>query len=153
MGADVYLESVSNRLREEWEPKFQAAVRARDALPKGSDTKEAQKKVEDAYAGMYSDGYYRDSYNSYGLSSNLQGFSWWRDVVPLLEDGYLPLERVPEVRAMIAEAKIDLTSAREVARKQKDPAPKRADYEKARQDILALLDRSVELGEPLYMSL
>jgi hypothetical protein len=155
MGADVYLESVHNKTREKWERKFNAAVAKRDQSVEGSAlAKEYQKEVSEAYDKMFSEGYFRDCYNGYGLFVNLSSrLSWWRDVVPMLDGGYLPLDKAAELRQEVINATIDLTSANAVAKRQQDQPPKIEDYEKFRQELVNILDLSLKLGEPLYMSL
>lgn len=94
MGADLYLRSISNKAREDYQPLFDKAVKQRDALmdPPGSFTYntqdpryiKAQEIVNKYYDAMYpEDGYFRDSYNGTSLAWAL-GFSWWADVIPLL---------------------------------------------------------------------
>lgn len=80
MGADIYLRSVSDKLQAEWKPKFDAAVEARNKkylqgmkMPEDCPEQEA---VNHAYNMMYSEGYFRDSYNSTSLF-HLLGLSWW----------------------------------------------------------------------------
>lgn len=154
MGADVYLNSVHKPAYDKFEPIFREAVRLRRAY-KGTDTaksKRLQAAVDKAYDGMYGSGYFRDNYNGYGLFAQL-GLSWWRDVVPMLMDGQLPVECARSLRQRVADAPLDLTSAREVAKRQGDPEPTTAEYEEWRGRLLAILDRSIELEEPLEMSL
>ena len=117
MGADLYIESISEKQNAKYEPLFKAAVKARNDLanafpqaqPYMKDVwrsgptprppaalrekvkllNDAQKEVDKYYKAMQGGGgYFRDSYNSWGLSS-LGYFSWWQDVVPMLrhEDG------------------------------------------------------------------
>lgn len=117
MGADIYLLSVSEPCKAQWDPKFHAAVAMRDALPRGSVQAEtAQHYVGEAYAAMYSGGYYRDSYNSFGLFPQLvhasgehagDSLSWWRDV-KTDKKGFLSITRAKAVRAMVASAKLVL---------------------------------------------
>jgi hypothetical protein len=158
MGADVYLESVNNKCKAEWEPKFKAAVMKRDQHPRGSATAEVyQREVSEAYENMYAAGYFRDNYNGYGMSSNLEGFSWWNDVGPLCnEDGYLPIDKISTVRTLLRNAKLNTSRAKEVCEQQKDNPPAGGwdtYYEKCREEFIALLDESELLGEPLRMSL
>ena len=40
MGADLYIEKINKPIQEKYEPLFEAAVRRRDSLPRGS--KEAE---------------------------------------------------------------------------------------------------------------
>lgn len=157
MGADIYLRSVNDRCKAAWKSAFEAAVKERDRHPRGSaEAGAAQEKVSEAYSGMYAEGYFRDSYNSYGLFAQTE-LSWWRDVVPMLDDeGRLPLDRAAEFREMVASAKLDTSRAEQVAAAQKDDAPEGgwvAYYERDRAALLALVDLSIKLGEPLEMSL
>ena len=153
MGADIYLESINNACREKWEPKFKAAIVKRNALPRDSkEAKAAQREADQAYNGMFSDGYFRDSYNGYGLFAQTK-LSWWRDVVPMLRDGYLPIDQAQLLHARVAEAKLDLASARKVAMEQEEPSPRLEEYEVLRNKLLAILELSIKLGEPLCCSL
>jgi hypothetical protein len=158
MGADVYLQSVSNKCREEWEPKFKHAVAARDRHPRGSKTADKlQEKVMEAYNKMFGEGYFRDSYNSYGLFANLKDMSWWRDVIPMLDDnGYLPIAKAMKLKAMVENAPLDLTRSQEVASQQNDKEPEggwEQLYENHRKELLDILQQSIDTNEPLYMSL
>ena len=103
MGADLYIEKLHQPLRQKYEPLFEAAVRRRDALPpKSRKARAAQKEVTRYYDLMYSQGYFRDSYNASNVLNRL-GLSWWVDVKPLctpdrrLRDG--PLRRFRDLVA------------------------------------------------------
>lgn len=76
MGADLYIEKIHQPLLEKYQPLFDEAVRQRDALPRDSkEAKAAQRKVTRYYDLMYSDGYFRDSYNVTSVLWRL-GLSW-----------------------------------------------------------------------------
>jgi hypothetical protein len=157
MGADIYLESVNNACHSKWERKFDAAVAKRNQAVRGSALeKELQKKVDEAYNGMFGQGYFRDCYNGYGLFAQMSR-SWWADVVPMLDDdNYLPINKVRELRDRVAAEPLNLASAKKVAREQKDKAPAcgwKAHYESWRKELLDILDQSIALGEPLRCSL
>jgi hypothetical protein len=157
MGADVYLRSVHDRAKILWEPKFKANVWNRDRQVHDSEMHAFyQRQVMEAYRGMHDAGYYWDPYNEYSLFAQL-GISWWRDVGDLCDpDGRLPLEKVPALRMRIANAPLDTAPAENVAREQGDNPPDdgwTVHYETDRCGLLCLLDQSLELGEPLYMSL
>lgn len=86
MGADLYIKAVHDPIVKKYQSLFDKAVRQRDALPKDSQEHDrAQQEVEKYYDLMYSEGYFRDSYNSTNVLWTL-GLSWWRDVVPLLNE-------------------------------------------------------------------
>ena len=66
MGADLYRRDLSDPLREKFDPLFRAACQKRDELQAKGDTvgaDAAQKEVEKHYSAMFSEGYFRDSYN------------------------------------------------------------------------------------------
>lgn len=152
--ADVYLESETKECSRIWRDVFNAVVAARDLSPEGSeDEKELQKIVNTAYDHLYGRGYFRDTYNPYGLFAQL-GLSWWQDVIPMLDDrGYLPIDRAKDLEKMVKEAPLCLNSAQRAAREQGDEEPTLESYEKRRQKLLSLLNSSIMFGEPLRMSL
>jgi hypothetical protein len=154
MGADVYLESVSTKCKAKWEKRFKAAVTKRDSYPRGSAMADKlQEKVTEAYNGMYAEGYFRDCYNGYGLFAQTD-ISWWRDVVPMLNDGgYLPIDKAIELRKRVMNEKLNLASALKVAKEQKESPPKLETYESWRKELVDILTLSIEMGEPLFMSL
>lgn len=54
--------------RARWEPMFDEAAKVRDILAKGTaEYRQAQKEVERCYDEMYSQGYFRYSYNDWNL--------------------------------------------------------------------------------------
>lgn len=153
MGADIYLMSAYEPIRQRWQPVFDAAVRERDRTKDEFKRLIAQKAINDAYNAMYSaEGYFRDNYNEYGLFAQL-GLSWWSDVLGLLDKGLLPICSAKHLRQHVAATPLDISPARLIAQKQGDPAPTEAEYERMRSDLLALLDQSIRLNEPLRCSL
>ena len=85
MGADLYIKKLQAPVRAEWQPKFDAAVRKRDAATTDAEREEANKTVAEAYDKLYGDEhYFRDSYNSSSVLW-LLGLSWWRDLKPDVE--------------------------------------------------------------------
>jgi hypothetical protein len=84
MGADLYINSVFQRQREDWEPEFYKATALRDSLQRGSpEYEKAQAQAEEYYEKMYERGYFRDPYNDHDLLWKFN-LSWWDDVVPML---------------------------------------------------------------------
>ena len=82
MRADLYLNSVFQKNRDRYAPKFNHWVAKRDTLHKAGQqaaADEAQKQVLKYYDKMYQRGYFRDSYNSSDLLW-LFDLSWWRNV-------------------------------------------------------------------------
>jgi len=175
MGADIYLQSVSKRVLEEWEPKFKAACRVRDALGVEPERNRdapftvvgppeyvaAQAKVTEAYSKMYSEGYFRDSYNSWSLFW-LLGLSWWGDVGERLVEGDLGADGLAWLRAELEardvpseEELIAYFSERDIpvgGEGEEDPKELRQYYKGQKQELIALITQAQELGEPLYCS-
>lgn len=153
MGADIYLQSVHNSCMKEWRPKFYEYVQNRDATSNQETKAKWHEKVEHAYTKMYEFGYFRDNYNSYGLFAQTS-LSWWRDVLPMLdENGYLPISQAKKLKEMLLQESINLSAAQQTANEQNDKEPKIEHYEERRQRLIAILDQSIELNEPLLCSL
>lgn len=87
MGADLYIQSISDKAREKYSPMFDAAVKRRNDAQKAGNSKRAeaiQKEVEMYHDKMYpEEGYFRDSYNGTSLFRLLDQ-SWWQDLGPML---------------------------------------------------------------------
>lgn len=154
MGADVYLRSIYEPNHAKHRAEFDKAVKARKS---GNGSQEA---VSKAYDQMYSCGYFRDCYNSYGLFANLRDpdggtLSWWRDVSAKMLDGegQLSVANAKKLLARVRAAKIDLASARQVAKEQHDKPPTVEHYEQWRAELVTILEQSIKLGEPLDCSL
>jgi DNA-binding SARP family transcriptional activator len=153
MGADVYLKSKFDKQMAVHKPRFDAAVTVRDHLPEGSPERDKeQEKVMQAYNAMYAEGYYRDPYNDTTFLNKL-GLSWWRDVIPMLDDdGNMPIEQARKFREQVAtlpliESEIATVFADEPRERVREY------YETDRKILVALLDESIALNEPLHMSL
>jgi hypothetical protein len=84
MGADLYINPIFQRQREEWEPEFHKANKLRDSLPRGSaEYQKAQARAEECFEKMCERGYFRDPYNDHDLLWKFN-LSWWEDVIPML---------------------------------------------------------------------
>lgn len=131
MGADLYVERIVEKARAAAEPKFNAAVKKRNAyrlkhpvetkfcdekhnewLGKPADLAnckvcQLQAEVHRWHDAMYpDDGYFRDSYNATGFLSRF-GYSWWQDVIPMLNQrGNLTPDKARELRDMVASAQL-----------------------------------------------
>lgn len=164
MGADIFLRSVNQKALDEHKPKFHAAVEARDAYAESlkgkaltpeqeAEAKRLQDVVIEHYNGMFSEGYYRDSYNATSLFGVI-GFSYWKDMTPDLVDSRLPVPKMLVWRQRIAEAMIDRDAVRKVVSQSKDSFDDwLAYFEAKRERFIALLDQAIELNEPLDCSL
>jgi hypothetical protein len=85
MGANLYINPLHEKQRQQWEPKFEKAARERDRLKLGTPERElAQLTVEKFYDKMYERGYFRDSYNDPNLLWQFR-LSWWEDIIPMLD--------------------------------------------------------------------
>lgn len=95
MGADLYLRSNYDRLQNQHQHHFEAAVTKRDNAKTSCEHDKAQREVSRLYEAMHSkEAYFRDGYNKWCLLAQLS-LSWWRDVAPRLEeDDSLPLDDV-----------------------------------------------------------
>jgi hypothetical protein len=92
MGADLYIESIHNVWRKEWEPRFHGACRQRDNATSPSERERLQEEVAKVYAEEFEQpvedvGYLRDSYNDGSVFWYL-GHSWWQLAKPGA-DGFL----------------------------------------------------------------
>lgn len=176
MGADLYIRSLSDAADAAYRPMFEAAVSMRDIAAenaKNADTPESkdayerlqkllQEQVTKAYDAMFEhDGYFRDSYNSTGVLQYM-GLSWWADVVPLCEDGILPILKARVLRQMIMGTSLQVPSKQElIARRASiDDADPENDYNswvkyftEKREKLIAFLDRAIQRNESIDASL
>jgi hypothetical protein len=177
MGVDIELASVFTE-----EVAKAACDRAfadlRDVRRRGLDdaqaTRDASQKVFDEYAAT--GGYFRDPYNRFSLLPVL-GMSWQRDVDPLLlQTGELP---IPAARVLLAELEsrhvteqgienvllgppTGMTAFVENLIGGREEVTELSDDDRAeawewfttkRKQLIALLRRSIELNEPLKVSM
>ena len=159
MGADIYYNSPKflekDMLFEKW---------AR--IPNSSEAKkeEAHLLWKKAYNEFDESGdYFRDSYNSSSLL-NIIGLSWWRDVIPMLdEEGQLPIihamrlwkmiEKSPIVRETI-KARMEEVSFGEKEELSDKELDEWYDYfVEKKATFMKMLDRSIENNNPLLCSL
>lgn len=157
MGADLYIESLSNPARERNRPAFDAAVAKRRGAEPGSEAFDAaQKEVEAAYQLMYGEGYFRDSYNA-GSVFWVMGLSWWNDV-QTTGDGYISLDEIRRLIALIEERPITFERVSEHIAERRDRinGTEQEWFEfwvKDRADLLAFFRQALELNEPIRASL
>lgn len=161
MGADIYIESISEACREKYGPKFEAAVAKRETATDPKEKEAAQKLVSKYYDLMYGRGYFRDSYNGTSLFWCL-GLSWWGDTGGELDDeGYLSVQGC---KNLLAEVK-----ARNVPTLKKmpeyldgkyvvldddenSPAVWRKYFVNKRRRFIRFLEKAIELDEPIRCS-
>jgi len=153
MGADLFIESLHNKCYAEWKPQFDEAVKARD-LAKGNDklVEELRAKIDEAYNGMYADGYFRDSYNTSSVLWQMN-LSWWGDVIPMLdENDLLSVEKCKTLRLMILGTPILIADGwtPEWGESREECL---AYFQDKRERLIAFLDQAISLNEPIRCSL
>jgi hypothetical protein len=162
MGADLYIQQIHKPIMDKYQPLFHAAVRKRDALPKGSKAAAgAQEEVTKCYDLMYSEGYFRDSYNCTSVLWTLD-LSWWRDVTPLCDEQRdRKGENLKKFREMVATANQWVPSRRQL-KKQHATVDNEGEnsleewhkyYKEEREKLLAFLNQAIELNTSIHCSL
>lgn len=83
MGADLYIRELYDTNYKKYSPLFDKWVEKRDRLTKeeasSKEIRKAKDKVDYYYEKMYSEGYFRDSYNATSLLWQYE-LSWWNVV-------------------------------------------------------------------------
>lgn len=126
--------------------------------PYSSDN--AQQLVEHFCDAIFSEGYFRDSYNATNVAWVI-GFSWWGDVIPRLdESGNL---WPPDIEWLLNTAKYselnlpDSETLKERLAADADTpegvAAWHAHFREKRDELVAFLEQALKLGEPIYCSL
>lgn len=178
MGADIYLNSAFEASKAQYQPIFDAAVEARNRklqelgnVPLDHPTiAPLQEKVTDAYEALFSTGYFRDSYNDSNFLWT-RDLSWWADVGEMLDgEGYLPIDKTKELRERILAAPALTTEfVREhvEARRKRNADNGWGEFKPAsdedveawrefwveqQEKLIALIDQSIALDEPLLCS-
>lgn len=101
MGADLYIESISQRKQALYREKFEQAVKMRDSL-KEPYNQEYQELVEFYFDKLFSVGYFRDSYNNSNLLWRFE-ISYWKNDLELDVNGDLPPSQAQRLLAMLKE--------------------------------------------------
>lgn len=151
MGADIYLKSISDKAKAEHQPMFNAACRRREAATTEDERKAIQAEVERHYDAMYpDDGYFRDSYNRTSLFW-LYGLSWWQS--PIDSSGHLPIDEAKTLRDKLVTTEFPRSKIESEFKNSDDPVDSWVEmFTNKRTRLIALLDKSIELNEPLYCS-
>jgi hypothetical protein len=148
VGADLYIRSLYDKQRNEWEPAFNKAVQERDNLTHGSpEYDRADELVWDYYERMNVSGYFRDPYNGWDVLWQF-GLSWWEDVLPLLDDHHLSVEKTKKLLAMLDEHQSFFET--NMAETEDD---NQQYFEKQAEALRGFLTEAAELGEPIDCSL
>lgn len=159
MGADLYINSIHDKAREKYLPLFNEAVAKRDRTKSEKQKEKYHKMVKKYYELLYSDnGYFRDSYNGTCLLQTL-GLSWWSDISPLCNEKGELFENLKKFRVLVANAEmIEITKEYlknnncQVDKENTIKAWQKYFVEK-RENLLAFIDKAIELGEPIDASL
>lgn len=154
MGADLYIESRISQAKDVWQPFFNRAVESRDSATSKEEKAFFQEAIDEAYNNLFpSNAYFRDSYNPSSLLDKL-GLSWWADVIPMLEEGYLPIERAKEFLMILENITLNEEKVLEAALDfQKSFEEMIKYFHEKKENLMNLLRESIELNEPIYCSL
>lgn len=180
MGADLYIQSISDAHRAKWTPVFDKAVAERDALMESDGAgwrkeptdpkklrafKAAQRRVDKAYGRMFaSDGYYRDSYNVSSVLWTL-GLSWWQDIGKMLDhDGKLHPDNAKMLIEMIQKATPIFNDLAALKKHLKEHHAKLDGgensvegwakyFRRERSRLVRFLRKAINMGEPVYCSI
>jgi chaperonin cofactor prefoldin len=149
MGADLYITSLYERQRQQWEPQFEEAAKRRDSLERGSEEyRKAQAKVEECHEKMNECGYFRDPYNDWDLLWKF-GLSWWEDVIPMLDkENRLSASQAEELLVMLRKREnvFELRLATL-------PAQEREHFHRRYAALQKFLNQAIELDAPIDASL
>lgn len=162
MGADLYLESKHKACYDKYHALFMEAAAARDKPGITEKEKaEAQEKVSKYYNAMYSEGYFRDSYNSSSLLWQLD-LSWWSDIIPLVnKKGYMAPTKMKKFKQMLLEKDISLDLGKEAKGKdwtfdnvsEKELKEWYDYFVEKKQELIDFIDTAIALKEPIRCSL
>jgi hypothetical protein len=165
MGADLYIES-------QWAPQSERVI---------SEAGDGPDAINKFYQAARATGaYFHNSYNVYDVMFAM-GLSWWKTAIPMLEDNGLPIHRARELVDMIEARPLNKqTFSRhyfevatgttnpiiaplihnlpaETDKPSQPPVPSFEELlsvlQRRRDELLAILRKSIELNEPVVCSL
>lgn len=161
MGADIKIRSIAEPAYEINNPMFIVACDARDKAGTDKEKEKFQADVDKFYDLMNpDDGYFRDSYNGSNMLWKF-GMSWWTDVAQFLDgDNMMSVENMQVFKTMLENA-IMVGITREYLEKEgcivdggENSAKSWAEsFEQERKKLLLLLQRAIELNEPIHCSI
>jgi len=155
MGADLYIQSISDDSKAKYEPLFNQACSDRDKETDEKKKATLQKRVTFYYDRMYPvSGYFRDSYNLTSVLGRME-LSWWRDVKPMLEKGFLPVEKTKEFLKMVQSKQVRPISKEECLEKGLQATIEEWNdyFEKKRKSLIKFLRFAIRKNEPIRCSL
>ena len=149
MGADLYIQSLFQPNSQRWEKELEAAEKFCASLPEGrAEWQKAQERIFECWHELYSQGYFRDSYNDLCLLWKF-GLSWWNDVIPMLDDGYL-------MSVIAAERLLAMLSEREEAFEERLESlsdEEQQDFRTRYIELRQFLNQAIAMEEPIDCSL
>lgn len=157
MGADLYIDSISDGLKKKYEPMFNRFVKLRNEADKQgikSLSDKYQEKVEKYYDLMYSEGYFRDSYNFTSVLNQL-GLSWWRDISPKLDDkGFMSIPKIKWLLTKIKTQELKILSPEVIKAGYAEGTVEEWQkfFTEKRVRLIQFLEKAIELKEPIRMS-
>lgn len=170
MGADIYLRSKFDSNFESVQVEIEEVYKLFDMTADSSimdmadgDKDKFQEMIQPLFNKAYSVGYFRDSYNSSNLLSQL-GLDWWKDIIPKLDNQCLPIEhckwlleeiknrRIGEETVSNPIENIHKRLGLETQEKSLDSDTLKYFVEK-KIELCNLLQDAITINEPLYCSL
>jgi len=166
MGADLYIQSIHDKLRAEFNPLFDEACAKRDEVVEifgrqGFAYEAAQEKVLEYLDKMNADGYFRDNYNENSLLW-LFGLSWWEDIGGWLDSkGNLSPEDCQSfIKMLFANEQTFFTNLNAHIESLKTNNPYNEDPKEVEEyhmehygKLLEFLEKAIKLGEPVACSI
>jgi len=96
--------------------------------------------------------YFRDAYHSTSLFA-LLGLSWWTNVLPLCENGYLSMDNAKKFKDLLLENPVTMEHIVQLSTKRdctlEDRVEMLARYEQEWKKLLHLIEQSIESKLPL----
>ena len=161
MGADLYIKSISDKVRAKYKPRFDKAVEMRERATKNGDKvveASSQALVEFYFNKLNGrQGYFRDSYNHSSLLWVL-GLSWWGDINKMLDKNRnLSVANTKKLLEMIKERKVPKTLVLNeemvtIDDGENSLAEWRKSFVKRRVEFIKFLEKAIALREPIYCS-
>ena len=148
MGADLYINSLSDKCKEKYEPLFEEWVEKRNSTEDIMEKDKCQKKVSEYYDKMMGEGYYRDSYNDSNLLWKY-GLSYWDWFGKLLDkEGNLT-----PTKARIVLMTMD-DGINDFGEELKDlSGEEKVFFMKKDKEFRKFLQTAIDLDEPIYCSI
>jgi len=162
MGADLYIKSINDEAQKKYRPLFNEACNKRNKETSDRNREALQNEIDKYYDLMFSvqSGYFRDAYNGTSIASQL-GFSWWKDVVPMLdEDGNLQPDKIKVLMEMVLSKDPPFMTIEQMKKKhlvvdESDNSPEvwHESFLAHKQELVMFLGLALDRNELIYCSL